>query len=256
MFTPDYTTDPVLEDFVELRGGRGRILVRRSYAEHAAELGLEGDPEGSGGMAAGGRAAHPLVELPGGERALVRRYHRGGAIRHVNRATYLRGRRSYHELWVTERARAAGVSVPFALAAAERRRRLGYSAWLATRWIPDACDLAEWLTDDAGGGRSAEAILEMVGRQISAMHEAGIAHPDLNLRNVLVGAGGGDVYLLDFDRARVGAGPVPARRRRADISRMLRSARKLGVGVTAAGLRAMASGYGEGWPLAAGRDGG
>lgn len=256
MFRPDYTADPVLEDFVELRAGRGRILVRRGYAEHAAELGLEGDPEGSGAAVAGGRAEHPLVVLPGGERALVRRYHRGGAIRHLNRATYLAGRRSYHELWVTERARAAGVSVPFALAAAERRRVVGYSAWLATRWIPDARDLAAWLKGDAVGRQRGESILEMVGRQISAMHDAGIAHPDLNLRNVLVGAGGGEVYLLDFDKARVWAGPVPARRRRADVARLLRSARKLGVAVGRDGWPAMAGGYGARWPMPGDGNGG
>lgn len=256
MFTPDYTADPVLEDFVELRAGRGKILVRRGYAEHAAELGLEGDPEGSGEAVPGGRAEHPLVQLPGAERALVRRYHRGGVIRHFNRTTYLAGQRSYHELWVTERARAAGVSVPLALAAAERRRAVGYSAWLATRWIPDARDLADWLTADAVEERSDGAVLEMVGQQIAAMHDAGITHPDLNLRNVLVGVGGRDVYLLDFDRARVLAGPVPARRRRADVARLLRSARKLRVPVPPDGWPAMAEGYGKSWPMRAEGDGG
>lgn len=296
MRTADQLTDPALSDFAELRAGAFRILVRRGYEAHAAVLGLAGDPDPAGGRVAGGRAEHPLVELPGGERALVRRYHRGGAVRHVNGSTYFIGRRSYHELRVTERARSAGVSVPIILAAAERRRLVGYNAWLASRWIPDARDLAWWLGTAAeaapetevdrkgamkGGGRSLEErrvieregigsadretglaraeapvgeqerLMELVGRQVGVMHGGGIAHPDLNLRNVLVtrsGAGGPAVHLLDFDRGRIYPRPVPTRRRRSDLERFARSARKLGAAVSPAGWKAFRAGYGDEWP--------
>jgi 3-deoxy-D-manno-octulosonic acid kinase len=247
MLRLDYTADPALDAFVELRAPSARILVLRGYEAHVEVLGLAGDPV-AGRKVGGGRAEHPLVELPGGEEVLVRRYCRGGAIRHFTAATYFLGRRSYHELWVTERARAAGVRVPVMLAAAERRRAFGYGAWISSRWIPRARDLAAWLP-----GRSPEEavrVLEAVGTQIGMMHAGGVAHPDLNLRNVLVASGDGrdEVYLLDFDRGRVFPGPVSLARRRSDLLRLARSARKLGASIPDRGWFALRSGYGERWP--------
>lgn len=57
------------------------------------------------------------------------------------------------------------------------------------------------------------------------------------------------VYVIDFDRARLYGGPVPLSRCAADIRRLARSARKLRGGLGADGWRAMADGYGRGWPL-------
>jgi hypothetical protein len=56
------------------------------------------------------------------------------------------------------------------------------------------------------------------------------------------------VWLLDFDKARVHAGPVPRARRATDLRRLARSARKLKADVGAEGWGALRDGYGEGWP--------
>lgn len=262
--SPPPLTDAPLAEFVELRDGRVRGLVRSGYEQHAERLGLAGDPTAAAASIPGGRTAHPLVALDGGERALVRRYHRGGAMRHLNRSRYFLGHRSYHELRVTEMARAAGVRVPVVLAAVERRHALGYHAWLATLWIPHAEDLVGWLA--AGSSAAGETALERVGRQAGMMHAGGVAHPDLNLRNVLVSTHGGDerelqiprsargdgegpaVYLIDFDRGRAFPGPVPEPRRRRDLERLARSARKLGALVPPRAWEAFRAGYGGGWP--------
>lgn len=228
--------------------GRTRALVRAGYERHAARLGLEGDPPAEE-MASGGRMPHPVVELGAGEHALVRRYHRGGAMRHVNGSRYFLGHRSFEELAVTERARASGVRAPLVLAAAERRRVVGYDAWIATSWISGARDLVGWLVAASPSG--GEAALEEMGRQVSAMHEGGVAHPDLNLRNVLVGSVEGArpaIHLIDFDRARAFADGVPDSRRRSDIERLVRSARKLGALIPPRAWAAFRSGYGESWP--------
>ena len=81
------------------------------------------------------------------------------------------------------------------------------------------------------------------------MHDAGIAHPDLNLRNILV-AGDGGIVLLDFDRAANYGRPAPPSARRRNLLRMSRSARKRGDHLTPADWAALARGYGTGWPLA------
>src|SRR5687768_5738714 len=130
-----YLSDPLLHHFVPLERPGALALVRRGYEEHAALLGLEGTPRGPVAMVGGGRAKHPLVELPGGERVVVRGYLRGGLMRHVNGDRYFAGHRSLDELRVTEHAAAAGVRVPAVMAAVERRVGLSYRASLATRWI-------------------------------------------------------------------------------------------------------------------------
>lgn len=247
----DPSPDPLLAEFVELRAPRARALVRRGHERDAERLGLAGDPPGAAASESGGRAPHPVVELSGGSVALVRRYHRGGAMRHLNRTRYFLGHRAFHELRVTELARAAGVRAPVVLAAVERRHRLGYDAWLATLWIPGADELVAWLV--AASSRAGEAAMQEVGRQVGLMHGGGIAHPDLNLRNVLVTAGDMGhpaIHLIDFDRGRMFAGPVPEWRRRRDLQRLARSARKLGALVPPRAWEAFRAGYGPAWPSA------
>jgi len=193
----------------------------------------------------GGRERHPVIPLPGGGAAVVRRYLRGGAIRHLNRDLYLGGDRPARELEATEAARLGGVRVPEVLALGRRRAGVGYRAMLATRRILDVRDAAVVLAGASDLDRL--ALARAIGQQLGAMHSAGVAHPDVNLRNLLVEPNGA-VWMIDFDRARLHPGKVPAARRLADVGRMLRSARKLGVPFTAEDLDAMREGYGVGWP--------
>jgi 3-deoxy-D-manno-octulosonic acid kinase len=237
--------DPLLADYSPLAEGSARMLVRRGYEEHAALLGLRGTPEATAGWAGGGRAPHPVVALSDGEAAVVRAYRRGGAMRHLNRGRYFLGHRAFAELRAAETARRGGVLTPLPLAATERGAGLGYTAHFATLWVPDTRDLAAWLPDYGADG--AADVLAEAGRQVGRMHMAGVAHPDLNLRNLLVR--GTEVYLLDFDRARVYPGPVPGCQRERDLLRLARSARKLRAPVGRDGWAAFRGGYGAGWPL-------
>ena len=234
----------MVHDLVEVSSGRTRAWVRLGYERWALLLGLHGIPSAEM-HAAGGRAPHPVVTLPTGERALVRQYLRGGMLRHVNRARYFGGHRALHEMLATEQARAAGVRSPVPLAAVEHRHRLGYTASLASLWIPEAHELAAWLRG-AAPGEQRDALAD-TGEQVARMHAAGIAHPDLNLRNFVTS--GGRVFILDFDRARLFGGSVPSERRARDLLRMARSARKLAVPLGGAEWEAFRRGYGASWPL-------
>jgi 3-deoxy-D-manno-octulosonic acid kinase len=246
----DYADE--LPGFAAVEEGRWWILARRGLAGWArAVVRREVDTLL---LVQGGRVEHAAVGLPEGGGAVVRRYRRGGLIRHVNRARYFVGHRAFEELRVTERAREAGVRVPEVLAAAERRLGVGYEALIATRWIEGAVGIDGWIpgrgVDEAG------LALRRAGEQIRRMHDAGIAHPDLNLRNLLVGttadADSPSVYLIDFDRARLSARPVEANRRSRDLNRLARSARKLGVPLESERSRALREGYGPDWPPGAG----
>jgi tRNA A-37 threonylcarbamoyl transferase component Bud32 len=46
-------------------------------------------------------------------------------------------------------------------------------------------------------------IVDEVRRKIALMHDMGYAHNDIHAKNVLVSAGGGEVFLTDFGRSRV-----------------------------------------------------
>jgi 3-deoxy-D-manno-octulosonic acid kinase len=242
-----YTGRHALAEFDPLEHAGTRMLVRRGY--EAAAIHIVERPTGSGvESVGGGRAAHPVVVLPSGERAVVRGYRRGGLVRHVNTRRYFGGNRAFDELRATERARAGGVRTIRVLAAIEHPRVFGYTAVLATLLLPGAVDAARWLAD-----REAEAraeILREAGVQLAAMHAAGVAHPDVNLRNLLVTGhdGAWEVRVIDFDRARIHDGPVPALRRAADLRRLARSARRLRAGLGETEWEALRSGYGAFWP--------
>ncbi|HEU4452258.1 MAG TPA: lipopolysaccharide kinase InaA family protein [Longimicrobium sp.] len=237
-----------LNDFVPMEDGRTRLLVRRGWEDAAAVI-ANAEREGLPTVA-GGREEHPVVELPDGRRAVIRRYRRGGMVRHFNRDLYFGGNRAFDELRATEHARAGGVRVPLVIAAMERPARVaGYRARLATVLVPDACDAAAFLAVAPDAGERREVLRE-AGRQIGLMHEAGVAHPDVNLRNLLVAEEGGarTVYLLDFDRARVLGEPLSRTRRERDLRRLARSARKLGAPIDPDDWAALRDGYGDGWP--------
>ena len=234
--------DAPLADFVPMQDGRTRLLVRRGW-EDAAEHLADPDQLPADEVVAGGRVPHAVVTLPSGARVVVRGYRRGGLMRLVNRQLYFGGNRAFDELRAAERARAGGVRTPLVVAAIERPARVaGYRAWLATELVADGRDLAEWLAAEPDAARRT-ALLGEGARQIALMHAAGVAHPDLNLRNLLVA--GDDVWLLDFDKAAGSADPVPSARRARDLRRLARSARKLQASLDWPAFRAA---YGDAWP--------
>jgi 3-deoxy-D-manno-octulosonic acid kinase len=243
----DFLDDGTLRDFVALEANGARALVRHGYEDNLLVLMGAGDLSAAEWVD-GGRAAHPLVLLDGDvrERVLVRAYRRGGFIRHFNGARYFVGHRAYEELLATERARASGVRVPFVLAAAEKPGAIGYTAWLSTRWIEGVSSSLGWLTR---GEEDRGRVLRLIGEQIARLHDAGVGHPDLNVGNILVRTDGGEVTILDFDRAVLYPGKAPAATRIANLRRLARSARKSGVDLGSRGWDALRVGYGANWPF-------
>lgn len=181
-----------------------------------------------------------------GERWVVRHYHRGGAIAPILGDRYLRvgTPRPLRELEVGREAEARGIPTPVHLAAAVYPSGIWYRGDLVTRHVPDSRDLAAVLfpgrslgsrplarsgSRPDGTGRRADprAAVEATGRLFRTLHEAGVNHPDLNLKNVLIAGAGPEVQalVLDLDGARLGDGVGDADRRRM-ISRFWRSARK------------------------------
>lgn len=147
----------------------------------------------------GGRGGARRLVLPGGKAVYLRKYRRGGMVRHFVKDLYLRRpERPLRELVVTEAARAAGCPVPTVLAVCIEEAGPFYRGWIVTAAIDRAAPLIDAYT--ARGPAEREILLADVGRAVRSLHDAGVYHVDLTGHNVIIDEQQGPV-LIDFDRA-------------------------------------------------------
>ncbi len=228
----------VSEAAFETRRLSGTLLVAAPDALAAAERALEDHGSLFRWAAAHpearrleGRGAAFSVPAPGG-RWVVRHYRRGGAVaapllgdRYV-RATRPR---PLAELEASRALLERGVDTPEVRAVAIYPSGAFYRGDVATRWIADAVDLAgalfgpEALTDADGRLDACAA----AGRLLRILHDRGVLHRDLNLKNILLEwtPRGPRPWVIDLDGCRIVDGLGP-RRRAAMLERFERSLRK------------------------------
>jgi len=99
---------------------------------------------------------------------------------------------------------------------------------VASRFIPDAVDLGEVLTDPVAGRTRHEALLG-VGDLLVRLAHSGVVHPDLNVKNILlVGCAGAspNALIIDVDVVRFASALSPGRVMRANLRRLVRSIKK------------------------------
>jgi 3-deoxy-D-manno-octulosonic acid kinase len=180
--------------------------------------------ENSGCMVgkAQGRGSVLLLDTSFGP-AVLRRYLRGGWAAGLTRDRYLytgfERSRPLAELRMLARLYNQGLPVPHPLAAHCKRDGLFYRGSLLTRRILGATPLADLLADDSAG----LMLWQATGQCIRKFHDQGVVHSDLNARNILAQSSG-EIYLIDFDRARIRKG---ARRAfAANLKRLRRSLEK------------------------------
>ena len=148
-----------------------------------------------------GRVAH-FSYLPDNApaRVFVRNARRGGLIGAVLGGLYTAVERPLQELRAATAARNAGVGVPEPLAV--RATRVGgrfYRFTVITREVENAQDLLTF-----AGGSSTDRkreVLNRVADEMRRLHEAGVYHADLTLKNILLS--GTAVYIIDLDKARI-----------------------------------------------------
>lgn len=165
----------------------------------------------------GGRGQALAVDTGDGQ-AVLRRYLRGGWAARLSRDRYLftgYGRcRPFREWRILARLHATGLPVPRPLMASCERSGLSYQGALVTSRIADALPLSQLLAV------LTQADWEELAVTLMRFFGAGLVHPDLNPGNVLRDEGG-RWYLIDFDRARIGRGPVRPDRMLARLERAL-----------------------------------
>jgi hypothetical protein len=171
-----------------------------------------------------GRVAH-FSYLPAGApgRVFVRRARRGGLIGTVLGGLYTAVRRPLQEVRAATAARTAGVGVPEPLAV--RVTRVGgvfYRFTILTREIDNAEDLLT--VSRAGSAARKRELIDRVADEMRRLHESGVYHADLTMKNILMS--GSSCYIIDLDKATL-AGHRDGRLDMTNLARLNRSVVKL-----------------------------
>jgi 3-deoxy-D-manno-octulosonic acid kinase len=147
---------------------------------------------------------------------VLRHYRRGGLPAYLSADRYLwqglSRSRPWRELNVLCELTTRGLPVPTPLGGRIKRQGLSYRADIVTERIKTARPLAECIAQGFDDWHA-------IGKTIAQFHAAGAGHADLNVRNVLIDAGG-KVWLIDWDRGFLGAG---SRQQQQSLQRLRRS---------------------------------
>lgn len=180
-------------EFTIIRANRRTAIVRYRDAETIAAALVEG--RGCVSAGTGGRGA--LLSFPYADgTGIIRRYRRGGLVRHLVRETYLFRNRAKAELAILRDLCEAGLPVPEPLGCAWEQWACCFRGNLATRQV-DAVPLPAYVTSHP---TEAPELMRRCGALIRRMHDLGVMHADLQVLNLLAGPDG--LYLIDFDKAR------------------------------------------------------
>ena len=162
------------------------------------------------------------------ERWAVRHYFRGGLVAHWLRDRYLAvGKpRPFLEAEASTTARSRGIPTPAVVAGAVYLSGGFYRADLVTEHIPESSDLADVLFGENRLALPSEEALTAAGRLVRILERAGVMHPDLNAKNIVlhVAPEGPCAHLVDLDRccARAAGIPAPAFPMRRRLERSIR----------------------------------
>lgn len=147
-----------------------------------------------------GRAEHFSYRPAGAPgRVFVRRARRGGLAGALLGGLYSDLRRPTRELTASAAALRAGVGVPEIVAV--RATHVAGPFWkftVVTREIEGAADLLALAESSLSFSRKRD-VIGRVADEIRRLHEAGVYHADLTLKNILLS--GPDVYIIDLDKA-------------------------------------------------------
>jgi tRNA A-37 threonylcarbamoyl transferase component Bud32 len=199
---------------------RGHVSIWKA-AEHVGPLGTFK-----------GRAPLLIVPGPQGRPVVIRRYWRGGGMRFLeDRHLRVGTPRPVREAQASRLLIERGIPTPPIVAAGIYPAGAFYRADLVTELVPDAVDLGALLFNPPEPWRSDPELriraLARSGSLIKRMASAGVKHPDLNARNLLLHRtdDGVQPVLIDLDRCAVSERPAAAP---SLLRRLERSARKIG----------------------------
>ena len=193
-----------------------------------------------------GRGEVARWPLPGrSEGVVLRRYSHGGLLGGLLGERFWGMTRPVSELALTEQARERSVAVPLPLGVViERLVWPACRAVFLSAEVTDSEDLVHFccrMSQDPPdtAARELRNVLTQAARQVRTLHDAGICHADLHLKNLLLhhdDDGEPRVSLIDLDKARE-RDPRGRGFRLSNLMRLARSVRKLRVAQAVVGPR-------------------
>jgi tRNA A-37 threonylcarbamoyl transferase component Bud32 len=170
-----------------------------------------------------------------GERMVIRSYMHGGWYGKINKDFFWGKFRPLRELIVNDEVSRRGIQTTVILAALSKRV-IGplYKSTLISKEISGALDLIHYLKilkqrSVSERLKAKAGLAKAVAVMVRKMHDQGIYHADLHLKNILVQEkSGGDfsVYLIDFDKSEIWD-RLSFKKRIKNLMRFNRSAEKL-----------------------------
>lgn len=229
------------DSFHRIREGHTEVLIHPDFQRRLQAMGIERVSDIIEKAAADphrrGRQVCRVFAPPRGDdrRYVIRHYTRGGLFRRLLGDRFLFGSRPFRELLTTEEIRNRGVRTARALAAlCHRTGGFFYRGDLITEEITDSQDLATFFSGDSAPLSPEETALRreaasQAGQTVRFMHDQGVYHGDLNLKNLLVRRGAHSdptVYVIDLDRSTMRTS-LSTRARIRNLLRLNRSVEKL-----------------------------
>ena len=212
--------------------GDTTLIVRPDAREAALDfLSRPGDARPAPEYAGRGRL-YRIDRGDGKPALLVKQYLRGGLLRGMLKDKFLTTMRFIAELYLTEIAAKHKVrTLKIACLAFKPCALIFRRAYLFTEELKGAAALADWCGAHADATPAERRMLvNAVAREARNMHDSGIWHADLHLKNILVGPGTGNrIYIIDFDRGDYFK-DMPDERRIENLMRLDRSVEKFNRG--------------------------
>jgi len=221
-----------LPGFDERREGNSLLFARSELAEYMTSRPLE-DLLLKGEEVVLGRRSHSIINLPGASRAVVRYYVHGGLFRKVTGDRFAGSERFFEEVRVSEHLRSHNVNTPEVLGLLIQAGKLGFKRGaLVTRMVEGGSDLLNFFKSKEGREQVSDPafrrdLLKSAARVVRSLHDAGVYHRDLHVKNMLL-APEGKIFILDLDRAVV-LDRLSRRKRLANLVRLGRSVEKTGL---------------------------
>jgi len=141
------------------------------------------------------------------ERFIIRDYRHGGLLGKLFGGIFLNGNRPLNEIYINEIAFQKNVPTAEVIAVCKRKLwGIFYKASFISREITGATDIIQFLKESALEfvQKSKKSIIFALVKLIRNMHDAGIYHADLHLKNILLkkdSNGKFSAYIIDLDKS-------------------------------------------------------
>jgi len=152
---------------------------------------------------------------------VVRSLIHGGFFRHITQDRFISTSRSLRELIISAHLLSRKIATPEIMGLRFIRSALSYRINVITRLVPGSTDLLDYMETPHNDSLS---IFKQSGVIIRKMHDAGVYHADLHIKNILTDKQG-CLWILDLDKARKFS-VIPSFVRINNLRRFVRSCRK------------------------------